>query len=154
MYVTKCVSRLGKNKFSIICFLFLFLTIFHLKDYFRTPMQIVSSVFVDHMRAVESSEPVTSMLPSSERAMQLMDSSWSPRVSFNDPLRLLVELPFPIFWKQPFGGKKHIWFIKLNLAFYSLLQIADPTTYFFRQQFPWSKKLLRKQIVSVQNLNI
>ena len=67
--------------------------------YLSTPIHSVSSVLVDHMRAVESSEPVTSMLPSSLRAIQLMLSSWSPIVSFKIPFCLLAELPFPILAK-------------------------------------------------------
>ena len=65
--------------------------------YLRTPMHSVSSVLVDHSLAVESSDPVTSMDPSSERAMQLTLSSWSPIVSSNLPDLLAVEPPAPIF---------------------------------------------------------
>ena len=46
--------------------------------YFKTPIHSVSSVLVDQSLALESSEPVTSMDPSSERAMQFTLSSWSP----------------------------------------------------------------------------
>ena len=59
-------------------------------------MHSVSLVVVDHILTTESSDPVTSMEPSSESAMQLMASSWSPRVSFSTPARLLDELPAPI----------------------------------------------------------
>ena len=52
--------------------------------YFKTPIHSVSSVLVDHSLAVESSEPVTSMEPSSERAMQFTLSSWSPEKSMRN----------------------------------------------------------------------
>ena len=52
--------------------------------YFKTPIHSVSSVLVDHSLAVESSEPVTSMEPSSESAMQLTLSSWSPEKSMQN----------------------------------------------------------------------
>ena len=42
------------------------------------------------------SYPVTSMLASSERAMQLILSSWSPIVSLRTPFLLPAELPLPI----------------------------------------------------------
>ncbi len=45
----------------------------------------------DHIRAVPSSDPVTIMDESSESAMQLMLSSWSPRVSLQTPACLADE---------------------------------------------------------------
>ena len=58
-------------------------------------MHSVSSVFVDHIRAVESSEPVTSMLLSSESAMQLM-------LGEKIPFRFFKKASFLIFPKIPF----------------------------------------------------
>ena len=64
--------------------------------YLNTPIHSVSSVFVDHILAVESSDPVTNILPSSERAIQLILSSWSAIVSLRTPFLFLVELPLPM----------------------------------------------------------
>ncbi len=63
-------------------------------------MHSVSSVTVDHILAVASSLHVTNRVPSSLKAMQLMDSSWSPIVSLSRPFLLLEELPFPILFVQ------------------------------------------------------
>ena len=62
----------------------------------RTPMHSVSSVLVLHIRAVASSEPVTSMEPSSDSAITLTLSSWSARVSFSVPALLWCEAAAPI----------------------------------------------------------
>ena len=59
-------------------------------------MHSVSSVLVLHMRAVASSEPVTSMEPSSESAITLTLSSWSARVSFSVPALFWCEAAAPI----------------------------------------------------------
>ena len=50
---------------------------------------------VDHMIAVESSDPVTMREPSSEMAIQLTLSSWSANVS-SKVLFLVLETELPI----------------------------------------------------------
>ena len=64
--------------------------------YFRTPRHSVSSVLVAHIRAVASSLPVTNMLPSSDKHMQLMLSSWSAIVSSSSPFFPPVDPPAPM----------------------------------------------------------
>ena len=78
--------------------------------YLNTPIHSVSSVFVDHILAVESSDPVTNILPSSERAIQLILSSWSAIVSLRTPFLFLVELPLPMI-----SNVKYFYYISMKI---------------------------------------
>ena len=97
--------------------------------YLNTPIHSVSSVFVDHILAVESSDPVTNILPSSERAIQLILSSWSAMVSLRTPFLFLVELPLPMI-----SHVKYFYHISMKI-------LKSQAMYFIRVRYKLFKRI-------------